>query len=297
MRDSARRRSIKLSRSSPYRSPTLVVALVVLALLLLVLDRSGALGPLRGQAESLISPALRTIRQVGDGVGGLGQGLGGAAQLQATITAQNEQISQLRAHSIENQALKVRVAHLEQQLRIEQEHPWELLGADVSAHTPDAGRRVLLLAAGSDQGVRPGMAVIAREGGSPPALIGVVEQAGPRSATVLLITDFSSAVSALVYHDLGVASGIVQGQWQRGSRLQMEQVDRSAPIAPGDVVVTAGLTAQIDASLPRAAIPRDVPIGSVEAARAEGQTQVAELRPFVDPDRVTYAWVILSHGE
>lgn len=297
MRDSVRRSSIKLSRSSPYRSLTLVVALFVLALLLLVLDQAGMLGQVRGQAESLISPALRTLRQLGDGLSGVGQGLSNVQQLQATITAQNEQISQLKAQAIENEALKFERARLEQQLRIERDHSWKMFGADVGAHTPDAGRRVLTLAAGSEQGIKPGMAVVAVEGSSPPALIGVVEETGPRSATVLLITDYSSSVSALIYREGSTISGIVQGQWQRGSRLLLEQVDRGAPLAPGDTVVTAGLTAQVGVNLPRAAIPRNVPIGTVEAARTDGPAQVAELRPFVDPDRVTYAWVILSQGE
>src|SRR4029078_9532284 len=121
---------------------------------------------------------------------------------------------------------------------------------------------------------------------SPPALIGVVEETGPRSATVLLITDYSSSVSALIYREGRTISGIGPGQWQRGSRLLLEQIDRTALLVPGDTVVTAGLTAQVGVNLPRAAIPRNVPIGIVEAARTDGPAQVAELRPFVDPDRV-----------
>jgi rod shape-determining protein MreC len=140
------------------------------------------------------------------------------------------------------------------------------------------------------------MAVIAKEGGSPEALIGVVEQVGPSSASVLLITDFASSVSALVYHGGAVAEGIAQGRWQRGSRLWLEQVERAIPLAQGDVVVTAGLTAQLDADLPRAAIPRGVPIGTIVLAQADGHSQMAELRPFVDPDRVRYVWVILGPG-
>ena len=66
------------------------------------------------------------------------------------------------------------------------------------------------------------------------------------------------------------------------------------PLAPGDVVVTAGLTAQLDTDLPRAAIPKGVPIGTIEQAQADGHGQTAELRPFVDPDRIRFAWVILD---
>jgi len=297
MRDSIRNRPIKLPRPAPYRSLMLVVSLVVLALLLLVLDQAGMLGSLRGQAETLLSPVLGGLSRVGDGLSGVGQGLSDVQHLSQENAALREENSQLKAQIIKSQALEQEVEHLRQQLRIESERPWKLLGADVSTHTPDSGRRVLLLAAGSDQGVKPGMAVIGKEGSSPPSLIGVVEEVGPRSASVLLITDFSSSVSAEIYHAGATADGIVQGQWQRGARLLLQEVDRSMPLAPGDVVVTAGLTAQFDTELPRAAIPRNVPIGMVESAHADGHSQVAELRPFVDPDQVRYAWVILNQGE
>jgi rod shape-determining protein MreC len=294
MRDSIRNRPMKLPRPTPYRSLLLVVALVVLALLLLVLDQAGMLGSLRGQAQSLLSPALRGLSQVGNGLSGVGQGLSDAQRLSEENAALREENSQLKAQIIKDQPLEQEVARLRQQLRIESDRPWKLLGADVSTHTPDAGRRVLILAVGSDQGVKPGMAVISKEGSGPPALIGVVEEVGARSASVLLITDFSSSVSAQVYHSGTIADGIVQGQWQRGSRLLLEQIQRAVPLAQGDIVVTAGLSAQFDSDLPRAAIPKNVPIGMIETFHADGYSQAAELRPFADPDQVRYAWVILS---
>jgi rod shape-determining protein MreC len=297
MRDYARNRPIKLPRPAPYRSLTLVVALVVLALLLLIADQAGMLGPVRSQAASLLSPVLGELSRVGNGISGVGQGLSDLQQLRDRVAALERENSQLRAQAISSQALEQENARLREQLGIQKQRPWKLLGADVSTRTPDEGRRVLLMSAGSDQGVKPGMAVIAKEGSSPEALIGVVEQAGPNSASVLLITDFASSVSALVYHGGESSEGIVEGRWQRGSRLWLEQVDRAIPLVQGDVVVTAGLTAQFDSDLPRAAIPKGVPIGTVESAQADGHSQMAELRPFVDPDRVRYVWVILGQGD
>jgi rod shape-determining protein MreC len=32
----------------------------------------------------------------------------------------------------------------------------------------------------------------------------------------------------------------------------------------------------------------------IEAVRQEGQRQIGEIRPFVDPDQVHYVWVIIS---
>lgn len=295
MRDSAYNRSSRLTRPSPFRSLSLLIGLIALALLLLLLDQSGRLGPVRSQAETLLNPLLRSIGQVREGVLGASRGLSTVQQLQAEVEALREENSRLKAEIIKSESLALENQRLREQLGIEQERPWELLGAEVAAHTPDAGRHMLMIAAGAEHGVEPGMAVIGRAGSSPPALIGVIETVGPRSASVLLITDYGSALSAIVYHNNQVADGIVQGQWQRGSRLRLEEVPRSIPIAPGDVVVTAGLTAQFGLDLERAAIPRDVPIGTIEQVESGGYSQSAEVRPFVDPDQVRYAWVLLSH--
>jgi rod shape-determining protein MreC len=297
MRDYARNRPIKLPRPAPYRSLTLVLALIVLALLLLIADQAGLLGPARSRATSLLSPLLQGFSRVGDSVSGVGQGLSDLQQLRERVAALEAENGQLKDRVIASQALEQENARLREELGIEKQRPWKLLGADVSTRTPDEGRRVVLLAVGSDRGVQPGMAVIAKTGSSPEALIGVVEEVGPSSSSVLLITDFASAVSALVYHGSDTAEGIAQGRWQRGSRLWLEQVERSIALAPGDVVVTAGLTARLDTALPRAAIPRGVPIGTVERSQADGHSQMAELRPFVDPDQVRYVWVILGPGE
>jgi rod shape-determining protein MreC len=297
MRDSLRNRPIKLPRSSPYRSLRLVSAIFVIGLLLVIADQAGMLGPARAQIQTLVNPVLATLRRVGDGLGGVGQSLSEVQQLRDRIAALEQENGQLKAENIQAQELLLRVERLEQQLRIEQQRPWKLIGADVSARTPDGGRRVIMLSVGSEQGVEPGMAVIGREGSSPEALIGVVENVGPRSASVLLITDYSSSISAQIYHAGGIATGVVQGQWQVGSRLKLEAIDRAEPLRQGDVVFTAGLTAQVDAALPRAAIVKGIPIGTIETTEVAGHEQSADIRPFVDPDRVSYVWVLLSQDD
>jgi len=297
MRDSLRNRPIKLPRSSPYRSLRLVIAVFVVALLLVVADQAGMLGPIRAELQTLLSPALGALRRVGDGVNGVGQSLSEVQQLRDRVAQLEQENAQLKAANIQTQELQLRIARLEEQLRIEKQRPWKLVGADVSARSPDGGRRVIIVSAGSEQGVKPGMAVISREGSSPEALIGVVENVGPRSASVLLITDYSSSVSAQVYHGGGIATGVIQGQWQVGSRLRLDAIDRAEPLKQGDVVFTAGLTAQMDVTLPRAAIVKGIPIGTIETIQVDGHDQSADVRPFVDPDRASYVWVLLSQDE
>lgn len=294
MRD-VRNRPMRLQRPSPYRSLTLIVALIILAVLLLLLDQSGRLGPIATQAQSLIAPVLGGMRQVSERVGAIGLGFGEPQRLREQIAVLEAENSRLKAENIESAALRVEYERLRQQLGMQQEQAWKMAGGHVVAHSPDGGRHVMLMDIGADDGVEEGMAVIGQEGSSPPALIGVVEEVGPRSANVLLITDGTSAISVRVYHENTPFNGLAQGQWQRGSRLLLEVADDAANIAPGDTVMTAGLTAKLGLELPRAELPPNVPIGVVETVRADGPNQLADVRPYLDPNQVRYAWVILDH--
>jgi rod shape-determining protein MreC len=288
-----RDRSLRIGPSQR-RSPALLTALLLLALLLLTLDRAGMLGNVRAQITSLISPALTLTHSVGLAANDALGRFGAMPPAEAEVAALRAENSSLKAAILRTQQLELEVARLRQQLRIEKEKPWRLLGGNVSAFVLDTGRRQILLSVGAQNGVRPGMAVIAQEGSNPPALVGVVSEVGPQSASVLLITDFSSAITARIYRSDRTIDGVVQGQWQRGSRLRLQEIARDALIASGDTVVTAGLSSAFSIGLPNAAIPPNIPIGTIEQAGLVGQYQEAELRPFVDPDRVRYAWVILS---
>ncbi|NJN19415.1 MAG: rod shape-determining protein MreC, partial [Oscillochloris sp.] len=175
--------------------------------------------------------------------------------------------------------------------------PLEVTRREVAVRSPDAGRRVITIARGSDDEVQVGMAVIGQTPGGPAALIGIVESVTQRSAAILLITDISSQISARTLHEQRASLGLLSGQWQRGSRLQLSQIDRSAPVTIGDPVVTAGLTGNLGLPLDLAAVPADIPIGSIDSITTSGQNQVAEIRPFADPDQVRYVWVILSHDD
>lgn len=295
MRDTFRNRSSRLSRPSPVRSFTLLALLVVFAVTLILLDRSGRLEPFRSRAIGVVAPALGMLQRFGDQASGVGKGLSDVQQLRSRNAELEHTVSELQDEHLKYQALKLENEQLTKQLNIQRERPWKLLNVGVVAVTPDVGRHVMLIDKGTDDGVKVGMALIGQEGGSPTALVGVVEQAGPRNARVLLISDFSSEISAKVYHENVVSDGVVQGQFQRGAWLRLEEVDRSVPLKAGDQVMTAGLTAQMDLELPNSAIPRNIPIGVVERVWTEGYRQFAELRPYLAPDQVRYAWVILSH--
>lgn len=297
MRDYLDNRQIKLSGHTPRRPLLLALLFCGLALLLLYGDQRGLLAPVRGPLEQVLSPAARQLTAVRDGVAGFWMGVGDVRQLRAENEALRQEVTRLHEELITHEEALAENANLRQQLAIEEETPWHLLGAEVTVRLPDAGRRVILIARGTQDGVRPGMAVVGQTETEPTALVGIVEEVSLHTASILLITDFGSQISARVLHDTSSTLGLVQGQWQRGSRLRLADVTRDLPLAVGDTVVSAGLTSELNLPLALAAVPDGIPIGEVEAINTDGHTQVAELRPYVDPDQVKYVWVILNQSE
>lgn len=302
MRDYLDDRPIKLRRDrsntpASGRPFVLAVALILLATLLMILDRQGLLAPVRGAIQQAVAPITQRLTAARDSAVDLATAPRGEEALQARIAELEVQNADLSSRLLRLEQAQIENTSLRQQLGIEREQPWKLLGAEVTVRSPDAGRRVITIARGSAQGVRVGMAVISQERDGPAALVGIVESVGPHTADLLLITDFGSQISARVLNERGSALGLVHGQWQLGSRLRLEQVDREAGLAPGDSVVTAGLTSTLGLPLDLAAVPPNIPIGTVERMALEGQQQTADLRPFVDPDQVRYVWVILSEDD
>jgi rod shape-determining protein MreC len=283
--------------ASRLRRPLLIALLLcVVSGALLWFDLIGFLSPVRAALGQVISPVAYQVTRIHNGAADSWGGMNELRHLQAENEALRQEQSQLRSELIAREQALVENERLRQQLEIEEAQPWSLRGAEVTMHSPDAVRRVMTIAGGSAEDIEVGMAVVGQTGTGPVALVGIVEEVGRHTASVLLTTDFGSRVSARVIHDGDSALGLVQGQWQRGSRLRLEHLDREhqSTLVQGAIVVTAGLTAELDVPLPLAEVPPDIPIGEIETIVDDGHSQFAELRPYADPDQVRYVWVILD---
>ena len=140
------------------------------------------------------------------------------------------------------------------------------------ARDPSGVLKTIVIGAGTDQGVTVDQIVLAEQG-----VVGRVSEVGSNYAKILLVTDSSSSVSALV--QTSRASGIVRGQY--GDTLVMEWILQSDPVKPGDVVVTAGLG--IGTEL-RSLYPKGLVIGTVvDVTKAEVSAyQRAIIAPAAD---------------
>lgn len=281
-------RSEPLSRSRA----TLLLLTVVLALTLIVLDNQGFLDPIKGRVQSVLQPVAQTLTQTRIALGETIGSVTGRGALQQKVAEQAREISALREENIRLKTQVTKLPQLEQELQIRTTYNWQTVSARVVQGSTDGGRRIVRINRGDVDKIAVGMAVVAKEGGSPAALIGVVDKVYAQTADVLLITDYGSTISSRTAGTDTPADGVITGQWQVGSRIKLAGVSREVPLQVNQYVVTAGLSKALATKTPIAYVPPDVPIGTILSVSTQGPSQSAEVQPFVDPDRVRDVWVI-----
>jgi rod shape-determining protein MreC len=284
-------------RSRPRRSglsgSSLRAAAIVLliALILLALDSAGVLAPVKSQVQAVLQPSERALTRLRVSVGTQINVLFGASELQQRVAELEREVSALREANIRMQGMQRENNQLKLELGIRQTYDWTTISAEIVQANMVNGRRIVRIDQGRVDGVELGMPVVSKEGGSPAALIGLVDTLYAQTADVLLITDYASAISAMTTQPVP-AKGLVSGQWQVGSRIRLVDVDPSVGLANGDYVVTAGLSKGLATDTPIAEVPAHIPIGTVTGVERTNHVQSAEVQPFVDPDRVRTVWVI-----
>lgn len=219
----------------------------------------------------------------------------GAAQFVATIA----EIERLRAESsrlrvqvdsltLENVRLRERATAAEQAAKlgaVAANLPFETVGAEVIARDPTGFVRTLTIDAGSEQGIAVGHVVIVEQG-----VVGRVTAVFPIHSRVLPITDSASSVVATVQRSR--ASGIVRGLF--GDTLVLEWVLQNEEVAPGDLVITAGLALNDEV---RSLYPKGLVIGTVaEVQKADVSAyQKAVITPAVDFRRLERVLVVRAN--
>ncbi len=244
----------------------LLLMILVLGLILAwsVADRFGPSNPLRDALARIITPVQLAFHRAG-------RPLFNAAERVTRLTHLEAENEALRA---ENAALKNQLVLLEE-ARIENETlrrqlafksavpNYQLLSAEVVGQDSSAFLHFIIVDRGAADGVQRGMPVLAAEG-----LVGRVEEVSVNSAKVLLITDPSSSVTALIQRTR--ATGVVQGQLE--GQMVMRYLLLDSPVMPGDVVLTSGLGGNF---------PKRLVIGTV--VRVERQDVAMFQEALVEP--------------
>jgi rod shape-determining protein MreC len=245
-----------------------------LALVQIGAERSGSESPITTAGTSVLSFVQTAAMSVVGGIRGLGVSMASLPQLThdvAQLRAENSRLTQDNARLHELAAAYA--AESDVRPVVDLYHGVE---ARVIGFPPENESRAITIDKGTAAGVHRDDGVLAAGGA-----IGRVESVGPFSSTVVLITDYTSRIPAVVRR--GRWWGIARGNL---TSVRVEYVPEDAPMRVGDVVVT-GEGRSFHAG---------VPVGTVTGIERGDATlyQTAIVRPAVDLgalDRV----VVVSH--
>jgi len=167
---------------------------------------------------------------------------------------------------------------LRQLLQFREKNSSSMIGAEVIGQDPSSWFKSVAIDKGERDGVKKGMAVV-----SPAGVIGQVLKTAPHYATVLLITDYNSAIDSIVQRTR--AKAIVEGKGE--NRCQLKYLLRAEEVAVGDVVVTSGLGGNF---------PKGLMVGEIKKVdkKGHGVFQYAELVPSVDMTQLEEVFVIME---
>ncbi len=264
------------------------VALVAISVGLVVVSGTGPARSVQDAASRLVAPVQVALTDVGDAVGELADTIGEIGslrgeneELRSTLAAAEQRIAALQEAARENARLRLL-------LGLRDNLGWQLLPGRVVSAGTGALTWEVAIDVGHEAGVRVGMPVVGAAAGGG-ALAGIVVEASPDRAVVLLTVDPRSRVVARDQQT--EALGVIQGQ--PGGQLIMTQVAVTDEVAVGDTIVTAGLELEGVAASP---YPLGLLIGTVTALEtdANGLTRTAFVRPALDPRSVEWLMVVRS---
>lgn len=167
--------------------------------------------------------------------------------------------AKLRELAVENEALKTALAFSER------EQDPAMLARVVSETDVDVFHG-LIIDRGSEDGIRPGQAVVVGDG----IIVGKIFETRRRSSSVLLLSDSKSRLAVAVQNATDTI-GVLEGD--RGLSMAIDLIPQTETLSPGDIVVTSGI---------EPGIRRGLVVGTVEKVtkRTQDPFQSATVVPF-----------------
>jgi rod shape-determining protein MreC len=263
--------------------PLLFVLLLSLTIVGLVLHETGNTQAVENLILGPVTPVQDHLSRLANDFSDLVQTFRDLQELRR----RNEELQSLAdSLMIENVHLKELESEnetLRQLLQFSQANPtYSYRAAEVAGHVigqdPSNLLRYIIIDMGTNNEVTKGMPVVTDRG-----LVGRIVEVSPRSSKVLLITDVSSSVNAIIQSSR--ATGIVEGKADGG--LVMKYIPSPVTVNMGDIILTSGLGATF---------PKGLVIGQVTAVHRRDieMFQQAEIKPTVDFDRLEIVLVITN---
>ncbi|RRF91001.1 MAG: rod shape-determining protein MreC [Coriobacteriaceae bacterium] len=227
----------------------LAVVLVVLSLVMFTMSARESNGGFFTGVRSVYSTITTPVRYVGVVVTAPFQGLG---NIFSNLTANQKSLSELKSENAKLKASNVKLKEaektserLEKLLALQSTYKLKSTAARVISGATSSWSDDVTIDKGSTSGLAVGMPVTDSNGA-----IGQIISCGGTSATVRLLTDENSRVSAMIQSSR--AQGILEGSSDGTLKLTLISTDTSVKV--GDNVVTSGLGG---------VFPKGLPIGTV----------------------------------
>lgn len=257
--------------------------LAALCVVLLVMSASGRLAAAEGAMQRPVQPALAAFNSVGRWFTNVYSTVRDLSGLRSQNQRLQTLVDTLTIDNLRFKEVEGENERLRKLLRFQQLNPtYDFRGGQVIARVTGEGTsnylRTISIDLGEQHGIKPGMPVVTERG-----LVGRIYKVGPASSTVLLITDPSSGVNALIERNRVV--GVVNGQ--AGAAPIMGYIPQDADVTEGDLVITSGLGG---------AFPKNLVIGQIVQVRKRDfdMFQQAVVRPTVNFDRLEVVLVITN---
>jgi len=258
------------------------IVIVLLAAAVVLLNTRPIDTP-RDLATRLTLPIQRLLREAGNEL----RSASGAVEDSTTLRERAEQlektVAQLTVENLRLKEIEAENVRLRSLLQFRDVHPsttykgGQLVGRIV-ANEPGNLVQSILIDIGSNNGIEAGMPVVTELG-----LVGRVTEVYSNAARVLLITDSSSNVNAMLQNTR--LRGILRGR--AGQSPIMDYLPQDQPILVGDIVVTSGEGGRF---------PIGIPVGQVVEVEQNDveMFQQAIVRTTVDFDTLETVLVVTN---
>lgn len=255
----------------------------LLAVALFLLLNRGQVAPARDVVIRLTLPAQRVLHEAGTTVRNYMANLADLATLRQRNRELEEQVAALTVENLRLHEVEAENARLRQLLNFAQSHPGygyrgsQVVGR-VIAEEPSNVVQSITIDLGSKHGMKVGMPVVTERG-----LVGRIAEVYESASRVLLITDSSSGVNAILQN--ARLRGILRGRTQQDPIL--DYLSPEEAVSVGDIVLTSGEGGNF---------PRGIPIGQVvEVERNDVEMfQRAVVRTTVDFNTLETVLVVTS---
>ena len=238
------------------------------------------LAPIESGASKVFKPFRDLFNWVGDAFDANSEN----KQLKKELAQARTELAEARTAARDNEQLRRMVDLQKEPAFPDGMNP---VTARVIARAPTDWSSTIQINKGTDDGVRADQPVITGDG-----LVGKIAQASGGTATVQLITDGESAVSAMAVPD--GTSGVVRTPVGDPDDLQLDFVRKVNSIRKGQTVITSGFRRGKLESL----YPRGIPIGAireVDSDELETYNRV-HVEPFADFRRIDLVQVLTGGG-